>query len=75
MKKSCYVSKVEDKMLIKVIKLNKNLNIIINSREIKALIRNYLDMRKIHMQIILVNKKVKIFDFSFKKFTLLKVDI
>jgi len=48
MKKSHYVSKIEDKSLIKVVKLNKDLNIIKNLKEMRALIRNHLDMREIH---------------------------
>jgi len=75
MKKSYYVSEVEDKMLIKVVKLNKNLNIMIDSREVRASIRDYLDIEKIHVQTVLVNEKVKIFNFSLKKFTLFEVDI
>ena len=75
MKKSYYVSKIKDKMLIKVAKLNKNLNIMIDSRQIRALIKDHLNIREIHAQIILVNKKVKIFNFSFKEFVLFEIDI
>ena len=63
MKKSCYVSKVVDKMLIKIAKFNKNLNIMIDSRQMRASIRDHLDMREVHVQIILVDEKVKIFNF------------
>ena len=58
MKKSCYVSKVEDKLLIKIAKLNKDLNVMKNFKEVKVLIKDCFDVRKIHVQIILVNKKV-----------------
>ena len=75
MKRSCYVSKVEDKILVKVTKLNKNLNIIIDSREMKALIRNYLDTREVHVQIIFINEKVKIFNFSLKEFIFFEINI
>ena len=49
MKRLYYINKIKDKILIKVIKLNKNLNIIINSREVRASIRDYLNTREIHI--------------------------
>ena len=75
MKKSSYVSEVKDKILIKVTKLNKNLNIMIDSKKMRVLIRNHLNMREIHVQIILIDEKVKIFDFSLKEFVFFEVDI
>ena len=75
MKRLCYISEVENKISVKVTKLNKNLNIMIDFRRIRASFRNYFDMRKIHAQIILVNKKVKIFDFSLKEFVLFEIDV
>ncbi len=75
MKKSHYVSEVEDKSLIKVAKLNKDLNIMKDLRQMRALIRNYFDIRKIHIQTVFINKKVKIFDFFLKEFTLFEVSI
>ncbi len=75
MKKSYYVNKVEDKLLIKVTKLNKNLNIIKDLRQIRASIRDYFNMKKIHAQIIFVNKKIKIFNFFLKEFTLFEISI
>ena len=41
-----YVSEVVDKTSIKVAKFNKDLNILINLREVKALFRDYFDMKK-----------------------------
>ena len=75
MKKLCYVSEVEDKSSVKVTKLNKNLNIMKNLRQIRALIRDYFNMREVHAQIILVNKKVKIFHFCLKEFILFEISI
>ena len=75
MKKSCYVSKVEDKSLIKIAKLNKDLNIIKDLRQVRALIRDCFNIREIHVQIILVDKKVKIFYFCLKEFILFEVSI
>ena len=48
MKKSHYISKVENKSSVKVAKLNKNLNITKNLRQMRALIKNYLNTEKIH---------------------------
>ena len=48
MKKLYYVSKVVNKLLIKIIKLNEDLNIIKNLRKIRALIRDCLDTREVH---------------------------
>ena len=75
MKRLCYISKVEDKILVKVAKLNKNLNIMIDSRQMRASIRDHLDMKEIHVQIILVDEKVKIFNFSLKEFILFEINI
>ncbi len=68
MKRSYYVSKVKDKTSIKIVKFNKDLNITKNLKQIRALIKNHFDTEEIHVQIILVNKKVKIFNFFFKEF-------
>ena len=75
MKRSCYVSKIKDKLSVKVIKFNKDLNIIKDLRQMRALIKDYFNIREIHAQIILVNKKVKIFHFYFKEFTFFEVSV
>jgi len=75
MKKSYYVSKVEDKLSVKVIKLNKNLNIMKDFRQVRVLIRNYFNMKKVHAQIIFIDKKVKIFYFYLKEFALFEISI
>ncbi len=75
MKKSHYINKVKNKSLIKIIKLNKNLNIMKDLRQMRASIRNYFNIREIHVQIILVNKKVKIFYFYFKEFIFFEISI
>jgi hypothetical protein len=49
MERSNYAGKVVDKILIKVAEFNKNLNILINFKEVRALFRNYFDMRRIYM--------------------------
>jgi len=43
-----YASKVVDKMSIKVAKFNKNLNILIDLREIRASFRDYFNIRRVH---------------------------
>ena len=75
MKRSYYISEVENKLLIKVIKLNKNLNIMKDLKQIRMLIRNYFNVREIHVQTVLVNKKVKIFYFCLKEFILFKISV
>ena len=75
MKKSHYVSKIEDKSLIKITKLNKNLNIIKNLKQMKILIRNYFDTEKIHAQTIFINEKVKIFNFFLEEFAFFEISI
>ena len=44
MQELCYVSEVVDKSSIKIAKLNKNLYIAKNLREVNTSIRNYFDM-------------------------------
>ena len=75
MKKLYYISEIENKLLIKVAKLNKDLNIMKNFKQMKTLIRNYFNAEKIHAQTVLVNKKIKIFHFCFKEFILFKISI
>ena len=75
MKKSHYISKVEDKSLIKVAKFNKDLNIMKDLRQVRASIRDYFNIKEIHAQIILVDKKVKIFYFCLKEFILFEISI
>ena len=75
MKRSCYVSKVKDKSLVKVIKFNEDLNVTKDLREMKASIRDYFDTRKIHVQTVLVNNKVKIFNFSFEEIVFFEINI
>ena len=49
MKRPGYTGEIEDKTLIEVAKFNKNLNISINLREMRASFRDYFDMRRIHV--------------------------
>ncbi len=70
-----YVSKVEDKLLIKVIKLNKNLNIMKDFKQMRVLIRDYFDAEEIHVQTVLINEKVKIFYFCLKEFILFEISV
>ena len=49
MERLSYASKVVDKTLIKIAEFNKNLNISINLREMRASFRDYFDMRRIHV--------------------------
>ena len=49
MKKSYYVSKIEDKLLIKIAKLNEDLNVTKNFKEMRVSIRNHFNMKKIHV--------------------------
>ena len=48
MKRSHYVSKIEDKSSVKIAKLNEDLNVTKDFKEMKASIRNCLNMREIH---------------------------
>ena len=48
MKRSDYISEVIDKMLIEVAKFNKDLNILIDLREMRVSFRNYFNTRRIH---------------------------
>ena len=48
MKKSCYVSKIEDKLSIKIAKLNENLNITKFFKRMRASIKNHFDIKEIH---------------------------
>ena len=49
MKRLSYVSKVVDKMLIEVAKFNKDLNILINLRRVRASFRDCFDIERIHV--------------------------
>ena len=75
MKKSCYVSKVEDKSLIKVTKFNEDLNIIKDLRQMRVSIRDHFNTEEIHTQIIFIDKKVKIFYFCLKEFALFEISV
>ena len=48
MKRLYYVSEVEDKLSVKVVKLNEDLNVMKDLRRMRASIRDYLDVREIH---------------------------
>ena len=48
MERSDYANKVVDKTLIKVAKFNKDLNILINLKKVRALFKDYFDTRRIH---------------------------
>jgi hypothetical protein len=49
MKRLSYASKVVDKILIEVIKFNKDLNILIDFREIRILFKDYFNIRRIYI--------------------------
>ena len=48
MKRLYYVNEIVDKLLIKIVKLNEDLNIMKDFKRIRASIKNYFNMRKIH---------------------------
>ena len=49
MKKSYYISKIENKSSIKIAKLNENLNVTKDFKEMKMSIKNYFNTEKIHV--------------------------
>ena len=48
MKRSSYINKVINKTLIKVTKFNKNLNILINLKEIRVLFKDYFNIKRVY---------------------------
>ena len=49
MKRLGYTSKIEDKILIEVAEFNKDLNILINLKEIRVLFRDYFNIRRVYI--------------------------
>ena len=44
-----YVSKVVNKILIKVTNFNKDLNILINLKKVRVLFKNYFNIKRIYI--------------------------
>ena len=49
MKRLDYASKVIDKILVKVAKFNKDLNILINLKEVRVLFRDCFNIRRVYI--------------------------
>ena len=49
MKRLYYVSKIEDKSLIKIAEFYKDLNIMKDFKKMRVSIRNYFNMKEIHV--------------------------